>query len=665
MTVSKNFVVKRGLEVGGDTLFANSVTDRVGVGTTNPTSTLTVKGNTALEDLTVSGVSTFSSRVAIGTSNPVSSLTVAGSGTSTSQLFVTGLSTFHNNAFIASDNRLYFGAETLSISFQSTPSVSNYIETFDHVPLNIVTEDLTVGASDGEKFANFRINSSVSLYYDNSKKFETSGLGVTVTGVTSTTYLYATGISTFIDGPVFIGSAVTTGTALQRLQVTGGGYFSSPVGIGITNPSNTLTVVGSGTSTAQLYVVGFSTFVGYSTFRDYVNIEDGVFVAGVSTFVGYSTFRDYVNIEDGLNVSGVSTFVGYSTFRDYVNVEDGLNVLGISTFVGYSTFRDYVNIEDGLNVAGISTFVGYSTFRDYVNIEDGLNVSGVSTFVGYSTFRDYVNIEDGLNVSGISTFVGFSTFQDYVNIQDGLNVSGVSTFTNNVNISGNTLITGVTTSSSGFSGNLTGNVTGNLNSSGVNTATTISGTSLTYNTGNLTTGNIVTGIVTTLSGTNLNYSGVTTTGILNVGTGGTVITTTSEGNVGLGTNPTSKLHVIGDALISGISTANSFRARGGAPGALGVNNNGYGFFGSGDNDSGMYSSADGQVEFYSNSVEIFRYNTTSVGIGTTIPVSKLSVVGGDASVGINTSQGVILTSANGTRYRLFVENDGTLKTVAV
>jgi hypothetical protein len=618
MAVNKNFVIKNGLEVGGDTLFANSATDRVGIGTTNPTSTFTVKGNTSLETLTVSGISTFNSSVAIGTSIPVSSLTVAGSGTSTSQLYVTGLSTFRNNAYITDQNRLYFGDESLSISYQVVGITSaNYIETFDHIPLNIITENLTVGASDGEIYANFKINSSVSLFYDNAKKFETSGLGVTVTGVTSTTYLYATGISTFIDGPVFIGSAVTTGTALQRLQVTGGGYFSSPVGIGITNPSNTLTVVGSGTSTAQLYVVGFSTFVGYSTFRDYVNIEDGVFVAGVSTFVGYSTFRDYVNI------------------------------------------------EDGLNVAGISTFVGYSTFRDYVNIEDGLNVSGVSTFVGYSTFRDYVNIEDGLNVSGVSTFVGFSTFQDYVNIQDGLNVSGVSTFSNDVNISGNTLITGVTTSSSGFIGNLTGNVTGNLNSIGVNTATTISGTSLTYGTGNLTTGNIVTGVVTTLSGTNLNYSGVTTTGILNVGTGGTVITTTSGGNVGLGTNPTSKLHVIGDALISGISTANSFRARGGAPGALGVNNNGYGFFGSGDNDSGMYSSADGQVEFYSNSVEVFRYNTTSVGIGTTIPISKLSVVGGDASVGIDTSQGVILTSPNGTRYRLFVENNGTLKTVAV
>ena len=54
-----------------------------------------------------------------------------------------------------------------------------------------------------------------------------------------------------------------------------------------------------------------------------------------------------------------------------------------------------------------------------------------------------------------------------------------------------------------------------------------------------------------------------------------------------------------------------------------------------------------------------------VGIGTTNPTNKLTVRGGDISVGINTSQGVILTSPNGTKYRLFVENAGTLKTVVV
>ena len=53
-----------------------------------------------------------------------------------------------------------------------------------------------------------------------------------------------------------------------------------------------------------------------------------------------------------------------------------------------------------------------------------------------------------------------------------------------------------------------------------------------------------------------------------------------------------------------------------------------------------------------------------VGINSITPAYTLDV-SGNARVGINTSQGVILTSPDGTKYRLFVENGGTLKTVAV
>lgn len=58
-------------------------------------------------------------------------------------------------------------------------------------------------------------------------------------------------------------------------------------------------------------------------------------------------------------------------------------------------------------------------------------------------------------------------------------------------------------------------------------------------------------------------------------------------------------------------------------------------------------------------------NTLSnVGIGTTNPTSKLTV-NGDVKVGINTSNGLILTSPNGTQYRIFVNNSGNLQTVAI
>ena len=57
-------------------------------------------------------------------------------------------------------------------------------------------------------------------------------------------------------------------------------------------------------------------------------------------------------------------------------------------------------------------------------------------------------------------------------------------------------------------------------------------------------------------------------------------------------------------------------------------------------------------------------NSFNVGIGTTNPTTKLTV-GGDIRAGFTTSQGVILTSPNGTQYRLIVDNSGVLSTVAV
>jgi hypothetical protein len=55
----------------------------------------------------------------------------------------------------------------------------------------------------------------------------------------------STGVSTFTSGPVLIGSGTSTGTASQRLQVTGGAYVSGNLGIATTNPTTTLQVQGT------------------------------------------------------------------------------------------------------------------------------------------------------------------------------------------------------------------------------------------------------------------------------------------------------------------------------------------------------------------------------------------------------------------------------------
>ncbi len=61
--------------------------------------------------------------------------------------------------------------------------------------------------------------------------------------------------------------------------------------------------------------------------------------------------------------------------------------------------------------------------------------------------------------------------------------------------------------------------------------------------------------------------------------------------------------------VEGRITAAGIRARGGAPGLNGVDNNGYAFEGNGgDNDSGLFSTGDGSVSLYANNTERLTVN---------------------------------------------------------
>ena len=80
----------------------------------------------------------------------------------------------------------------------------------------------------------------------------------------------------------------------------------------------------------------------------------------------------------------------------------------------------------------------------------------------------------------------------------------------------------------------------------------------------------------------------------------------------------------------------------------------------GNTNTGLVYVFDQQRETY-----LYSSPTGNIGIGTTNPTSKLDVQGGDIKVGIDTSTGLILTSPNGTQFRLIIDDSGNLSATAV
>ena len=63
MAVNRNFVVKNGLQVNTSLLFVDSSTNRIGIGSTVPSTVLDVVGGIAATDLKLTGISTISGAI--------------------------------------------------------------------------------------------------------------------------------------------------------------------------------------------------------------------------------------------------------------------------------------------------------------------------------------------------------------------------------------------------------------------------------------------------------------------------------------------------------------------------------------------------------------------------------------------------------------------------
>ena len=109
------------------------------------------------------------------------------------------------------------------------------------------TPNITVGVLTATN-ATFSGNVSVAgtVTYEDVTNVDSVGVITARSGVRINAggLVVTSGVSTFSGHPVLIGSATSTGTSTQPLQVTGGAYVSSNTGIGTTRPTSRLQVVG-------------------------------------------------------------------------------------------------------------------------------------------------------------------------------------------------------------------------------------------------------------------------------------------------------------------------------------------------------------------------------------------------------------------------------------
>ena len=407
MAVNKNFVVKNGIEVNEDLIFASSDLDKVGIGSTIPTTTLDVVGEGIFaQNARFSGITTSQRDLNVGVGATVLNV--------------------KETAYIGLNTAAPIYPVHVLNANPSTGSTINptfYVEGDAKIFPNATDPNVAAGGG------RLEVNSLIVGYTNGPSESIIEGRGTSPThvGFVSTYNLYAAGISTFVGLSTFTNTIVTDNSI-----VIGFSSLSnvSADGIGAT----------SVTISQDLNVTGLSTFKNNVHLLDNDELEFGgaegatgdlrIVHNGTDSKILNSTGLLDVNADrlELRSLTGVETYVsaavgaGVSIFFDNAKkvetTSGGAVVQGITT----STLGFQGGTSAG--VAGITTLAP----------SGGITTTGGDLYVnGLAAVNGNLNVDDvihsqNIHVTGISTLstlnVGFVT--SGLVVGGGATIAGIS-----------------------------------------------------------------------------------------------------------------------------------------------------------------------------------------------------------------------------------------------
>ena len=436
---------------------------------------LDVDGHTNLDNVSIAGVSTFSSDVITGTGATVGFGSTAFFKDSARAVFGDG-----------GDLEIYHDGDSY---IKNTNATSNlFINSALGLQLRVNSSEVALSATSGAQ---------VELFHANSKKFETIGTGVTVTGTTFSTGLDVSANSTFggdidVDGHTNLDN-VTVGGAITATTFTGdlSGEVSTAAQPNITSLGTLtgLTVSGNITAQADLDVDGHTNL-------------DNVSIVGVAT-VGLTTVLETGILTHDVNVSGVSTFNGDIKFGDNIKatfgadddlqirhngtnseiVDSGTGNLNLGGDVEVGIYNAALDSCKAKFLTGNAAILYYNNIEKFATAGSGATVYGTLTTTDLTVSGDidvdgHTNL-DNVSVAGVTTFTSNIDADGNLDVDgttelDVLNVAETATFSSNIDANGdldvdghteldNVNISGVTTFASNIDANKSLDVAGNLN----------------------------------------------------------------------------------------------------------------------------------------------------------------------------------------------------------